>query len=714
MGKVKLWVDGTQIEAEEGQSVLNAALAADIYIPHICSHPDLEAQGGCKLCVVDIEGQDGPVCSCMTYVKEGMKVRTKGETLDAIRRTSMQVMMASHPQCTGCRSFGNCEFQALQQYLSSVNHPGMREFHKETVNLNTNNPLIDRDMVRCIQCGRCVRVCADVRGVNVLRYNRVDETGETYVGTLNDFSLPEADCRFCGACVEVCPTGALQDREGIFRTDVPREQALIPCTLECPAHINVPNYLRMIAAGEYDKAVGVIREKVPFPHALGYVCTHYCEKGCKRKGLNEAISIRDLKRFAVEHDTKESWKEKAYHLPATGKKVAVVGGGPCGLTAAYYLGKKGHDVTVFERNRVAGGMLAVGIPSYRMPREDLQKEVDTIVSESGIQIQYNSNIDNVAQLKKDYDAVLVAVGASEGKVIPTKNMVDEQNTTALKFLKAVALGELDDFQPHIGQGTKVLVFGGGNVAFDAARTSARLGASVSVVCLESRDKMLADDEEIEQAQEEGVKVYSGYTNSGFNVENGRVTGLNVVAVSSFKFGPNGLEVDIIPGTDEVVPCDVVIFASGQKTDLTASFGLELNRLGYPVDPATGKSGVKTSLEGVFTAGDVVTGTKAVIDAIAGGRTAAETIDAYLGGDGNIEEHLADLPPADPYIGKIEGFANFGRVKPDILSCEERRDNFNRVDNSFSEAMAKYEAGRCLKCPLRCQLHKPKMWTAYVK
>lgn len=140
MGKVKLWVDGTQIEAEEGQSVLNAALAADIYIPHICSHPDLEAQGGCKLCVVDIEGQDGPVCSCMTYVKEGMKVHTKGETLDAIRRTSMQVMMASHPQCTGCRSFGNCEFQALQQYLSSVNHPGMREFHKETVNLNTNNP----------------------------------------------------------------------------------------------------------------------------------------------------------------------------------------------------------------------------------------------------------------------------------------------------------------------------------------------------------------------------------------------------------------------------------------------------------------------------------------------------------------------------------------------------------------------------------------------
>jgi NADPH-dependent glutamate synthase beta subunit-like oxidoreductase/Pyruvate/2-oxoacid:ferredoxin oxidoreductase delta subunit/ferredoxin len=714
VGKVKLWVDGTQIEAEEGQSVLNAALAADIYIPHICSHPDLEAQGGCKLCVVEIDGKDGPVCSCMTDVQDGMKVRTKSETLDAIRRTSMQVMMASHPQCTGCRSFGNCEFQALQQYLSSVNHPGMREFHKETVNLNTNNPLIDRDMVRCIQCGRCVRVCADVREVEVLRYNRVDETGETYVGTLNDLSLPEADCRFCGACVEVCPTGALQDREGIFRTDAPREQALIPCSLECPAHINIPNYLRMIAAGEYDKAVGVIREKVPFPHALGYVCTHYCEKGCKRKGLNEPLAIRDLKRFAVEHDTKESWKEKAYHLPATGKKVAVVGAGPCGMTAAYYLGKKGHDVTVFERNPVAGGMLAVGIPSYRMPRADLQKEIDTIVSEAGITMKYNSDIKNVTDLKKDYDAVLVSVGASEGKVIPTKNMVAEQNTTALKFLKAVALGEIENFQPHIGKGTRVLVFGGGNVAFDAARTSARLGAQVSVVCLESREKMLADDEEIEQAQEEGVKVYSGYTNSGFNVENGKATGLNVVAVSSFKFGPNGLEVDIIPGTEEVVPCDVVVFASGQKTDLTADFGLELNRFGFPIDPATGSSGNKTSVEGVFTAGDVITGTKAVIDAIAGGRKAAEVMDAYLGGDGNIEEHLADLPDADPHIGKIEGFANFGRIKPEILSCADRCDNFNRVDNSFSEDMAKYEAARCLKCPLRCQLHKPKMWTAYVK
>ncbi len=713
VGKIKLWVDGTQIEAEENQSVLNAVLSAGIYIPHLCSHPDLPPEGGCRLCMVEIDGGE-PVTSCTTLARDGMKIVTKNETLDQLRRTSMELMLAGHPHdCTGCRSYGNCELQAMMQYLSVVANPGMREIHKTTTRLNTVNPLIDREMERCIACGRCVRVCEDVRGVGVLRYNRKGD--EVYIGTENDLPLDASHCRFCGACVEVCPTGALQDREGTFKKDKgTRDEYLIPCSFECPAHIDVPSYLRMINAGKCDAAVAVIREKVPFPHSLGYVCTHYCEKGCKRKGLNSPLAIRDLKRYAVEHDATESWKERAYHLPPTGRKVAVVGGGPCGLTAAYYLGKKGHDVTVFERNPVAGGMLAVGIPSYRMPRADLQKEVDTIVSEGGIRIEYNHNVENIAGLKADYDAVLVAVGASEGKVIPTPNMVAEQNTTALKFLKAVALGQIDQFQPHVGEGTRVLVFGGGNVAFDAARTSARLGAQVSVVCLESREKMLADDEEIEQAQEEGVKVYSGYTNSGFNVENGRATGLNVVAVSSFRFGPNGLEVEKIPGTEEIVPCDVVIFASGQKTDLTPGFGLELNRFGFPIDPATGNNGYQTSVEGVFTAGDVITGTKAVIDAIAGGRKAAEIIDAYLGGDGRIDEHLVDVPAADPNIGRIEDFAAKERYTPHTLEVEKRRRTFDRVDGGMTGDEAKAETARCLKCPLRCKLEVPKMWTAYMK
>ena len=398
--------------------------------------------------------------------------------------------------------------------------------------------------------------------------------------------------------------------------------------------------------------------------------------------------------------------------PATGKKVAIIGGGPCGLTAAYYLAKKGHDVTVMERYPTCGGMLSYGIPSYRMPREDVQSEVE-IIEKAGVKIITNCEVKNVLDVKKDYDAVLVTVGASDGKMIPVANMDKSMCTTAIDLLRDIAKGE--ETTPKIGPGVKVLIYGGGNVAYDAARSAARLGAEPTVVCLENRHEMTADDEEIEQGAEEGVKLYSGYSNTGFSVdENGKMTGLNIFKIRSFQFGPNGLEVDKVEGTEEFVPCDVVVFASGQKTNLTAEFGLELNRPGYPVDPETGKSGFKTSVEGVYAAGDVITGTKAVINAIAGGREAAEKLDVILGGDGNIEEHLACLPAAGPNIGKIEGFAAIERNHTAVTPCQERCGSFVPVDGGYSEEQAKAEAARCLKCPLRNQLHKTKMWTAYTK
>ena len=505
METIKLTIDGVAVEARAGQSVLSAALEAGIYIPHLCSHPDLTPEGGCKLCVVEVDGaHTQPVTACTTTVREGMQVVTRSEGLNRIRRTSMELMLAGHPEdCTSCRSYLKCELQAMMQYLS-VSHARMRDVHRTATRISAVNPLIDREMERCIQCGRCIRACRDLRGVGILEYKKQD--GEVYVGVTGDLSLAEADCRFCGACVEVCPTGALQDREGVFDRSLPREQGLIPCSAQCPAHINIPGYLEMIAQGKYAQAVAIIREKVPFPLSLGRVCTHYCEGQCKRGGLNSAVAIRDLKRFAVEHDQELLWKKNSVHLPATGKKVAVVGAGPCGLTAAYYLAKKGHAVTLLERLPVAGGMMTTGIPAYRLPREEVRQEVAYIL-EAGVTLRTGVNVTNAAALLEEgYDGVLVAVGAAAGKVIALEGYVPQQYTTAVELLRAVSLGQ---DTPLVGPGKRVLVLGGGNVAFDAARVSARLGAQVTVTCLEERAHMLADEEEIVQAQEEGVTVLPG-------------------------------------------------------------------------------------------------------------------------------------------------------------------------------------------------------------
>ena len=263
----------------------------------------------------------------------------------------------------------------------------------------------------------------------------------------------------------------------------------------------------------------------------------------------------------------------------------------------------------------------------------------------------------------------------------------------------------------MGPGKRVLVLGGGNVAFDAARVSARLGAQVTVTCLEERAHMLADEEEIVQAQEEGVTVLPGHTNLRFVQEDGRITGLEVSAITGFRFDGGKLLVDVVPGSQRVLEADTIIFAAGQKTDLTEDFGLPLNRFGYP--ELTGR-GHATPVPGVYAAGDVVTGTKAVIDAIQAGREAAQELDAYLGGDGNIDEHLTDTPPSDPCIHKIPGFAQQERAQPAVLPAQARRDSFAVVDGGYTEEQAQAEAARCLKCPLRTQIHTVKMWTAYQK
>lgn len=705
MEKIKLYIDGKEIGADKGQTVLEAALAADVYIPHLCTHPDLSTQSGCKLCVVDIEGYDDTVCSCDTPAEDGMRVTTKSESLQHKRSVAMELMLAGHPHdCTGCKMYLKCELQAMMQYLGSV-HSRLRTVHRENNNINTKNPLIVREMERCIQCGRCVRACNDLRNVGILDYCK--KNNETYIGTQDDMPLGEAGCRFCGACVAVCPTGALQDAQGTFRDDLPKDQALVPCQAECPAHIDIPAYVRAVNEERYSDAVGIIREKVPFPHALGYVCNNRCETGCKRTGLNGAVSIRNLKRFAVEHDKNQEWKGKYMAVAArTGKNVAVIGGGACGLTAAYYLNKKGHDVTVFEKQKIAGGHMTGGMPEYRIPTKDVLAEIK-VIENSGVNIICDSDIKNAAELKKGYDAVLVAIGTSVGKklgYLPGANF--NQVYTAVDLLRANRLGLPIDL------GDTVNVIGGGNVAFDVACTLIRMGKTVNVICLE-KDASQASAEERDMGLEEGVNLFDSHSNEAILGTQEKVTGLQVHRINSFHFHPEtrALVEDAIPDSTYTIPCDSIVFAAGQVTGVTEDFGIEINKFGYPIDPKTGKSEQTTSVPGVFAAGDVITGTKFVIDTIAQARMVSELMDKYLGGDGQIEEMLIERD-ASPKIGKIEKFFEIPRQEMEVKSSDERKSNFEPISDGLSCEQADCESGRCLQCDLRKEITPVRLWTDY--
>lgn len=678
---IQLNIDGHAITAIPGQSVLAASLDAGIYIPHLCSHPDLSAQGGCKLCAVEVDGRDKPVQSCEIAAVDGMVVRTSTEALKRIRTVALELMLASHPKdCTSCAAYLNCELQALMQYTGVV-HSRLHEISKKTANIGHSDSLIRKEMFRCIQCGRCIRACAELRGVGVLRFNHKD--GETYVGTEGDRPLADTDCRFCGACVEVCPTGAIMDVPGVFATDVPRASALVPCQNNCPAHTDIPLYVRLAGEGRYGDSVAVFREKLTFPHSLGYICGHVCESGCKRGTLDWPISIREVKRFAVEHDVEQQWRSKVTVAPPTGRRVAVVGAGPAGLTGAYYLARQGHDVTVFERLPKPGGMLSYGIPKYRLPQEVVDGEIGILTADALFAIETDTNVSDFGKLlHQGYDAVLVTAGAQAGRRPPAYRGSWTNAHDSVGLCRRWNRGERPDL------GTTVSVFGGGNVAFDCARSAKKLGVDhVRIMCLEPLDGMLADPEEIREALVEGIEIINSVTMVSVDAEGDRVVSLSLVRVNGFAFTDQGLQLDLAEGSEFTLTTDSVVFATGQQSDLSPECGVELGRGGFVSTDGDGA----TKVEGIFAAGDVVTGTKTVVEAIAGGRRAACAIDRFLGGDGHIEDTFFTREPHNPELGVIPNFSGL-----------------TRTDCRTKEAVTA-EASRCLRCELRRDIDTVKYW-----
>ncbi len=467
-----------------------------------------------------------------------------------------------------------------------------------------------------------------------------------------------------------------------------------PCEENCPAGIDVPRYMRFIADDRFDEAIAVIREKAPFPGVLGCVCTHPCEADCRRGESDEPISIRALKYFVAKNE-RGAWKKDAKVAKPTGKKVAVIGSGPAGLTAAYYLAKQGHGVTVFEKLPVTGGMLRVGIPEYRLPREVLDKEIEDI-KEVGVEIKTSSNVESLDSLfKQGYDALFVAVGAHRGTKLPLPGSDLGGILVGVSFLKEVNMGT----SPKIGK--KVVVLGGGNVAFDCARTALRLGATdVTMACVESRDCMLATPEEIEQGLSENISIHNSQTFTRITGNDGQVSGVECLEVRSFEFDNEGrLNVDAIAGSEHILPADTVIFAIGQMPEFEGIGGLDEIKASWRNTLAVDAITMATVKKGVYAGGDATTGPASVIEAIAAGRRAATSIDLYLGGSGDIDEVLAIpwvlLSPSG--VGEVEGFKN--RLPVKMLPVAERIKGFDQVELGFDKEKAIENAKRCLWCDM---------------
>ncbi len=698
---IKLNIDGRDVETPKGKSILDAALETGIYIPHLCHHPDLPPIGACRLCVVEVEGIEGLTPSCVTLAADGMVVRTKSEDIDRMRRLALELTLAGHPaDCGTCDKYLNCELQSLKQYFSCED---LRvRSRSKLMPLNTANPLFVHDPNKCVVCGRCVRACQELRGVGVLFYTKKGK--ETLTGTAADLPLADAGCRFCGACAEVCPTGAIQDKEELVK-DKKRKNALIPCRYTCPAEIDVPRYVRLINEKNYSAAAAVIREKVPFPGVLGYVCDRPCEDVCRRSEVNEAVSIRELKRFAAEHDEQRVWEESENKKDSTGKKVAVIGSGPSGLTAAYYLANQGHAVTIFESLPFAGGMMRCGIPEYRLPRNGLENEIKDIVNR-GVEIKTGIKIDSVdALLEEDFDAAIVAIGTHQGQKLSIPGADGKGVLIGVDFLKDINLGN------EVEIGDKIMVLGGGNVAFDCARVARRLGAGqVQLACLESREDMPATDDEISQGEEEGIVVCPARSFTRILSENGDIAGVEFVDVASLSFDEDKNPcIEVVENSEHVLEADTVIFAIGQCPEIPQDFGLDTlpNNL-IEIDWFT----FSTSKEGVFAAGDAVNGTSSVIKAIASGRKAAAAADRYLGGNGVIDEKLVAAGEPEQCLGLEEGFAFLTRCEESCVPPEERINSFGRVVRDMDEKTATDESKRCLQCDLRMKITTVKFWGNY--
>ena len=517
-------------------------------------------------------------------------------------------------------------------------------------------------------------------------------------------------CTGCGDCAKVCPVsvpagfnGNLSERKAIYRhfpQAIPSGFAIdklgtSPCKAYCPTHISVQGYVALIAEGKFKEALKLIKQDNPFPIVCGRVCNHPCETACMRGKVDDPIDIMHLKQFVADLDLNSDTRYIPEKKESKGKKVAVVGAGPSGLTCAYYLAIEGYDVDVFEALPVAGGWLAVGIPEYRLPKNVLKAEIK-VIEDLGVKIHLNKRIGkdiSFDQLKSDYSAIFIGCGTMKSSKlnIPGEDM--QGVVHGVDYLMKVNLGE------KVNLGDKVAVIGGGNVAMDAVRVAVRTGSKeVFILYRRTRAEMPASPEEIEEAIEEGVEMKFLVAPKRVVGKDGKVTGIECTRMELGEPDASGRRRPVeIKGSEFIIECDAIVPAIGQEADLsfiTKESGVSINKWNnVDFDKIT----YATNVPGIFTGGDVSTGPQTVVKAVYSGKEAAKSIDRYLRGEdmkaGREKDWTKDL--ADK--ADLSNFSKVPREKYPLMKPEDRKTNFKEVGLGFSEAQAKAEALRCLSC-----------------
>jgi NADH-quinone oxidoreductase subunit F len=474
------------------------------------------------------------------------------------------------------------------------------------------------------------------------------------------------------------------------------------CQHACPAGIDVPNYVAAIAEGDYAKSVEIIRERNPFPAVCGRICIHPCEYKCRRGELDQAVAIRALKRVASDWYFENIGPQREPFEVTRSQKVAVVGAGPSGLTCAYFLAKMGYQTTVFEAQPVAGGMLGIAVPEFRLPREVIEEEIQYIQN-CGVEIRYNSPIDAKHTfsdlLNEGFSAVFIAAGAQASKRIgiPGEEEGLEGIYYGLEFLTQIRMGK------KVPLSGKTVIIGGGNVAVDVARTALRAGAQeAQIFCLEPRDEMPAWEQDVEEAIDEGIVINPDLSPVKITHEKGRVTGIEFSRCVSVFDDEGSFNPTCDLDDTRFVDADNVIISIGQAADMSfldADSKLERELWGtLVVDTNT----LATNIPGVFAGGDFTAGPTFVIRAIASGRRAAIAIDKHLGGDTSrvyIPDEKSPRHTGTKLALEEETIEDKPRVGVQIEDAKERIKDFREVEKGFSEEEAYSEAIRCLRCDL---------------